>query len=123
MFAQLSAAQAQPFDFTYGGDPGTEPGFVWHGGNAVKLAGDTLQVWVKVGYKDGATMWADHAEVRYKVTTAGAKSRSSQGVRALPSGPAIRAAVARLRISSRFCWQALRRTAGFMCRKFGRRWI
>ena len=92
VFAQLSAAQAQPFDFTYGGDPGTEPGFVWHGGNAVKLAGDTLQVWVKVGYKDGATMWADHAEVRYKVTTAGAKSRSSQGVRALPSGPAIRAA-------------------------------
>ena len=82
-FATLAEAQAQPFDFTYGGDPGTEPGFVWHGGNAVKLSGDTLQLWVKVGYQDGTNAWADHAEVRYKITTAGAGSRSAQGVRAL----------------------------------------
>ncbi len=84
-FASLSAAQAKPFDFTYGdGDPGAEPGFVWHGGNAVKLAGDTVQIWVKVGYKDGDTTWADHAEVRYKVDVAGPMSRTKQGVRALP---------------------------------------
>ena len=90
--ATLSAAQAQPFDFTYGGEAGTEPGFVWHGGNAVKLASDTLQLWVKVGYKQGEDMWADHADVRYQVTTAGAASRASQGVRVLLSERGLRAA-------------------------------
>lgn len=84
-FASLSAAQAKPFDFTYGdGDPGAEPGFIWHGGNAVKLAADTVQIWVKIGYKDGDTVWADHAEVRYKVGGEKSLSRTTQGVRALP---------------------------------------
>ena len=81
-FAALEEAQAKPFDFTYGGDPGTEPGYVWHGGNAVKISGDTIQLWVKVGYKDGANAWADHAEVRYAVGTAGTRSSTKQGVRA-----------------------------------------
>lgn len=84
-FATLAAAQAQPFDFIFGGDAGTEPGYVWHGGNAVKLAGDTVQIWVKIGYKDGANAWADHAEVRYKVGTATTGSKK-QGVRAVRSG-------------------------------------
>ncbi len=81
-FATLEEAQARPFDFTYGGDPGTEPGFVWHGGNTVKISGDTLQVWVKTGYQDGTNVWADHAEVRYRVALAGARSSTKQGVRA-----------------------------------------
>ncbi len=82
-FAALDAAQAQPFDFTYGGDPGTEPGFVWHGGNAVKLAGDSVQLWVKIGYKNGADVWADHAEVRYLATSATRRSPKTQGARAV----------------------------------------
>ena len=81
-FATLEEAQAKPFDFTYGGDPGTEPGYVWHGGNTVKISGDTLQVWVKTGYKNGADRWADHAEVRYRVAAAGTRSSTKQGVRA-----------------------------------------
>ncbi|HRT06613.1 MAG TPA: hypothetical protein P5204_13040, partial [Kiritimatiellia bacterium] len=80
-FAALAAAQAEPFEFTFGDDPGLEPGFVYHGGNVVKVAGDTLQIWTKIGYEatDGYR-WADHAEVRYRITTNGASKRTSSGV-------------------------------------------
>ncbi|MDY0152536.1 MAG: hypothetical protein RBS43_09725, partial [Candidatus Cloacimonas sp.] len=88
-FATLSAAQAAPFDFTYGGDPGTEPGYVWHGGNAVKLSSDTLQIWAKIGYKNGTNKWADHAEVRYKVATASSQRSSKQGVSSRPGTRAV----------------------------------
>lgn len=81
-FATLSAAQAAPFDFTFGGDPGTEPGFIWHGGNAVKLSADSVQIWAKIGYKNDTNQWADHAEIRYKVSTASSKNK--QGVTTVP---------------------------------------
>ena len=80
-FASLSEAQAMPFSFTYGDDPGLEPGFVYHGGNVVRVAGDAIQVWTKIGYEaTNGTRWADHAEVRYRITTNGASSRSVRGV-------------------------------------------
>ena len=67
--------------FTYGDDPGLEPGFVYHGGNTVRLAGDAVQVWVKIGYEQtNGYRWADHAEVRYLVTTSAAVRSSRPGV-------------------------------------------
>ena len=80
-FASLAEAQAAPFAFTYGDDPGLEPGYVWHGGNVVKVAGDTIQVWAKIGYEStNGYRWADHAEVRYRITTNGASKRTVSGV-------------------------------------------
>ena len=90
-FATLAAARARPFDFTFGGDPGEEPGYLWHGGNTVKLSSDTLQVWVKIGYKNGDEVWADHAEVRYKVGTASPQMKA-QGVKSRSGGRGIKAA-------------------------------
>jgi hypothetical protein len=91
-YATLSAAQAAPFSFTYGGDPGTEPGFVWHGGNVVRVAGDTVQIWAKIGYEKDGVRWADHAEVRYRITTNGASKRTVQGVARLTPGKRVSAA-------------------------------
>ena len=80
-FAALADAQAQPFTFTYGDDPGLEPGFVYHGGNVVKVAGDAIQIWTKIGYEaTNGYRWADHAEVRYRITTNGAAKRTVSGV-------------------------------------------
>ena len=80
-FAALAAAQAQPLAFTYGDDPGLEPGFIYHGGNVVKVAGDTIQIWTKIGYEaTNGYRWADHAEVRYRITTNGASKRTVSGV-------------------------------------------
>ncbi|HPT15813.1 MAG TPA: hypothetical protein PK388_00875 [Kiritimatiellia bacterium] len=80
-FAALAAAQAAPFEFTFGDEPGLEPGFVYHGGNVVKVAGDTIQIWTKIGFEaaDGYR-WADHAEVRFRITTNAASKRASSGV-------------------------------------------
>ena len=80
-FATLAEAQAAPFTFTYGDDPGLEPGYLWHGGNVVKVAGDTIQIWAKIGYEGtNGYRWADHAEVRYRITTNGASKRAVSGV-------------------------------------------
>jgi hypothetical protein len=80
-FAALASAQSNAYTFTYGGDAGTEPGYVWHGGNVVKVAGDTIQLWAKIGYEaTNGYRWADNAEVRYRITTNGASKRSLQGV-------------------------------------------
>ncbi len=80
-FAALADAQAAPFTFTYGDDPGLEPGFVYHGGNVVKVASDTIQIWTKIGYEaTNGYRWADHAEVRYRITTNGATKRTVSGV-------------------------------------------
>lgn len=80
-YGTLAEAQARPFDFTYGGDAGTEPGFVWHAGNAVKVSSTNVQLWVKVGYKSATDQWADEVEVRYAVTTAAAPASKAQGAR------------------------------------------
>ena len=80
-FATLPAAQAEPFAFTYGDDPGLEPGFVYHGGNAVRIGSDSVQIWVKIGYEaTNGYRWADHAEVRYVVTNESMSPTSRQGV-------------------------------------------
>lgn len=88
-FASLSAAQAEAFFFTYGGAAGEEPGFVWHGGNAVRIGGDTVQIWAKIGFEaTNGYRWADNAEVRYLVTTQAMSPSSRQGVTRLSrTGP------------------------------------
>lgn len=92
-YGTLSAAQAAPFTFTYGGDPGTEPGYVWHGGNVVKVSSDTIQLWAKIGYEaTNGYRWADNAEVRYRITTNGASKRTVQGVTKLAPSKLVSAA-------------------------------
>ena len=84
-FGTLEAAAEHPFDFTYAGEAGQEPAFVWHGGNAVKISGTNVQLWVKTGYVQGTNAWADQAQIRYKVVVpAQASSTDRQGVRAIP---------------------------------------
>ena len=80
-FATLAEAQAQPLAFTYGDEPGLEPGFIWHGSNVVKVASNTIEIWAKIGYEaTNGYRWADHAEVRYRITTNGASRRAVSGV-------------------------------------------
>ena len=84
-FGTLEAAAAHPFDFTYAGEAGQEPAFVWHGGNAVKISGTNVQLWVKTGYVQGTNAWADQAQIRYKVVVpAQQSSKARQGVRVVP---------------------------------------
>ncbi len=91
-YAALASAQSNAYSFTYGGDPGTEPGYVWHGGNVVKVASNTVQIWAKIGYEDtNGYQWADHAEVRYRITTNGVSKRRVQGVSKLAPGKLVTA--------------------------------
>ena len=91
-FGTLEEAAAHPFDFTYAGEAGQEPAFVWHGGNAVKISGTNVQLWVKTGYVQGNDAWADQAQIRYKVVVPDQQSTTArQGVRAIPRKKGARA--------------------------------
>ena len=91
-FGTLEEAAAHPFDFTYAGEAGQEPAFVWHGGNAVKISGTNVQLWVKTGYVQGDDAWADQAQIRYKVMVPDQQSTTArQGVRAIPRKKGARA--------------------------------
>ncbi len=76
-------AEANPFRFTYGGEPGTEAGFIWHASNRVTVGGGTVQFWVKIGYAQGtgSNRWVDHACVYY-TTNGAAPSISGYGTNA-----------------------------------------
>lgn len=65
-------AQANPFSFTYGGEPGTEAGYMWHNSNRVVVGQNSVQFWVKIGYAqgEGTDKWVDNAVLYY--TTNGA---------------------------------------------------
>lgn len=67
-----AAAQANPFRFTYGGQPGTEAGYIWHNSNRVNQGSGTVQFWAKIGYAQGtgSNRWVD--QVRLYYTTNGA---------------------------------------------------
>jgi hypothetical protein len=66
-YAAETNAQAHPFRFTYGGEPGTEAGFIWHNSNRVNLAEGTVQFWVKIGYAQGggSNRWVDNARLYF----------------------------------------------------------
>ena len=71
VFGTLEEAAAHPFDFTYAGEVGQEPAFVWHGGNAVKMSDTSVQLWVKTGYIVGDKAWVDQAQISYAVVIPG----------------------------------------------------
>ncbi len=66
-YSLAADAQAHPFMFAYGGDPGTEAGFMWHASNRVSLGSGNVQVWVKIGYAQGSgsNRWVDNAVIYY----------------------------------------------------------
>ncbi len=66
-----SKAQSNAFRFVYGGQPGTEAGYIWHNSNRVVQGTSTVQFWAKIGYAqgDGLDRWVD--EVRLYYTTNG----------------------------------------------------
>ena len=66
-YAAETNAQAHPFRFTYGGEPGTEAGYLWHNSNRVNVAEGAVQFWVRIGYAQGSgsNRWVDNARVYY----------------------------------------------------------
>jgi hypothetical protein len=70
--AQQSVALTNTFRFTYGGQPGTEAGYIWHNSNRVNQGSGTVQFWAKIGYAQGtgSNRWVDQACLYY--TTNGA---------------------------------------------------
>ena len=60
----VKEAQGMPFEVGIAAaTEGDEPGFIWHGGNTVRSADNSVQVWAKVGYAG----WADEVVVRYRI--------------------------------------------------------
>jgi hypothetical protein len=61
--AQQSVALTNTFRFTYGGQPGTEAGYIWHNSNRVNQGSGTVQFWAKIGYAQGtgSNRWVDQA--------------------------------------------------------------
>ncbi|HRZ13145.1 MAG TPA: hypothetical protein P5567_11905 [Kiritimatiellia bacterium] len=66
-YASEASAQSNPFRYTYGGEPGTEAGYIWHNSNRVNIASGSVQFWVKIGYAQGigSNRWVDHACLYY----------------------------------------------------------
>jgi len=66
-FGLEASAQANPFRFIYGGEPGTEAGFMWHDSNRVIQAQGVVQFWVKIGFAQGGgdDRWVDNAVLYY----------------------------------------------------------
>ncbi len=85
-------AQASPFLLRFVGDDGTEPGFIWHGGNITRVSDQAVQVWVKIGYEDGALRWADDVKLEYTLVDDAAITGRKSGV--LRRSKAVRAAKA-----------------------------
>jgi len=67
-----ATAQSNPFRFVYGGEPGSEAGYMWHNSNRVVLAAGSVQFWIKIGFAqgDGDDRWVDNVRLYY--TTNGA---------------------------------------------------
>ena len=65
---------------------GTEPGYVWHGGNITRASDTSVQIWAKIGYKpDGGDAWADEAIIRYRIDMKKEGKARSAGVKAVRS--------------------------------------
>lgn len=65
-------ARSNAYRFVYGGEPGTEAGFIWHNSNRVVQSQGAVQFWTKIGYAqgDGTNAWVDNVRIYY--TTNGA---------------------------------------------------
>jgi hypothetical protein len=64
-FATAAEAQQHLFSCPIGDEPGREPGFMWHAGNAVVAGTNAVQFWVKIGYTKDGVDWADTVQLRY----------------------------------------------------------
>ncbi len=82
-YADEAQAQAAPFSVHVAGAPGTEPGYVFHGGNVSRISDTDIDIWVKVGYIDGTNAWADDVEIRYVVDNDPALAGRRSGVKAV----------------------------------------
>jgi len=73
-------AQANLFQFTFGGEPGSEAGYLWHNTNRVTLGSGKVQFWTKVGYAQGTgtNRWVDNCVIYY--TTNGVAPSGTNGV-------------------------------------------
>lgn len=70
-------------------DEGQSPGFVWHGGNVVRCADNSVQIWAKVGYKGtNGVAWADEAIIKYRIDSRSEGTSRSSGVTAVLSSTA-----------------------------------
>ncbi len=78
-------AKETPFEVGIAGSPsGTEPGFIWHGGNITRSADNAVQVWAKIGFKpDNGDAWADEAVIRYRIDIKEEGVKRSAGVKAV----------------------------------------
>ena len=76
-FASEAEAQASPFACPVGGAAGTEPGYMWHAGNAVVVGTNAVQFWVKIGYVG----WADTVELHYRFKEGSVPSTASKSGR------------------------------------------
>ncbi len=79
-FGTVEEATNAPFRFRYGGEPGTEAGFIWHASNRVSAGSAAIQFWAKIGYAQGtgSNRWVEAAALYY--TTNGASPAGSKGV-------------------------------------------
>ncbi|NCC51195.1 MAG: hypothetical protein EOM20_08265, partial [Spartobacteria bacterium] len=73
-------AQSAPFRFTFGGEPGSEAGYLWHNTNRISLGTGNVQFWTKIGYAQGSgtDRWVDHCVIYY--TTNGVNPSGTNGV-------------------------------------------
>ena len=80
-------AEGTPFEVGIAGAAdGDEPGFIWHGGNITRSAGNAVQVWAKIGYQpDNGAAWADEAVIRYRIDVKKEGKARSAGVKAIKS--------------------------------------
>ncbi|HBA86099.1 MAG TPA: hypothetical protein DCZ95_18600 [Verrucomicrobia bacterium] len=80
LFASEAEAMAHPFSFIYGGEPGSEAGFIWHASNRVSAGSGNVQFWAKIGYAQGtgSNRWVNNAVIYY--TTNGAAPAGAKGV-------------------------------------------
>ncbi|MDR0993749.1 MAG: hypothetical protein LBN38_04170 [Verrucomicrobiota bacterium] len=78
-----AAAEAMPFQRRFAAEAGTEPGFIWHGGNLTRVSDTAVQVWVKIGYINGTNRWADEVKLEYTVADERSVAGRRSGVKAL----------------------------------------
>lgn len=76
-------AQARPFGVRFAGVAGTEPGFIWHGGNITRASDSAVQVWVKIGYVTDGLRWADEVKVEYVIQDETSTTGRKSGVKAI----------------------------------------
>ncbi len=70
-------------------EEGQEPGFISHGGNVVRCADNSVQIWAEVGYLGtNGVAWADEAVIKYRIDSRSEGESRVSGVTAVSSSTA-----------------------------------